>query len=312
MPIQFQCPSCNAAIRVDEAAAGKKGKCPQCSRELLVPRPTPVTEQPPSTDFPSISVRESSPTRTRSSRRGRKSGSRFWSIVAPVGMFAVVVGTMVFLLWEQGPNLSGKLPGEFAVDFEIPTKLLTAEEIGIPEEEFQTLVESVRTNPPPIGLIPKRMRLVIDANESAIRLSLQKTDQTEVVRVSADADKNLRAWLLEHRRELERLQRLEAGKTLTEFAASLQRSYDEDLPFDTAGWADRSVTLFESGLGFVTEAVTNESRLRCVLESDAGELYFLMPPSTKAFTLEGRPEVSMGFDGQYEVRLSPPSSNATE
>lgn len=37
MAIEFLCPYCNAAIRVADAAAGKQGKCPACTKRVLVP-----------------------------------------------------------------------------------------------------------------------------------------------------------------------------------------------------------------------------------------------------------------------------------
>lgn len=37
MAIEFQCPYCSAAIRVQDAHSGKKGSCPKCSQKLLVP-----------------------------------------------------------------------------------------------------------------------------------------------------------------------------------------------------------------------------------------------------------------------------------
>src|SRR5689334_15150582 len=40
MAIQFQCPSCEATIRVPDEAAGKKGTCPRCNEKLLVPSVT--------------------------------------------------------------------------------------------------------------------------------------------------------------------------------------------------------------------------------------------------------------------------------
>lgn len=52
MPIEFQCPSCNSAIRVGDAAAGKKGTCPQCKTKVRVPdiaRPEPAG--PPMIEF---------------------------------------------------------------------------------------------------------------------------------------------------------------------------------------------------------------------------------------------------------------------
>lgn len=51
MAIEFNCPTCGAAIRVPDAAAGAKGSCPTCQTKLLVPQvaasPQPmVPEQP--------------------------------------------------------------------------------------------------------------------------------------------------------------------------------------------------------------------------------------------------------------------------
>ncbi|WP_166830560.1 hypothetical protein [Thalassoroseus pseudoceratinae] len=303
MPIQFACPSCAAAIRVDESAAGKKGKCPQCGRELIIPRPTSAAPQAGDSGLPAISVQEPTAARRYSSRRRKRSGSRFWSIAAPLVLFSIVVGTMVFLLRESEPTLEGKLPGEVIADFEMPPQLLAAQDLGISEEEFQSLLESVRENPPPIGMIPKQLRLVIEADTDAIRVGFEKLPQTELVRVTVDADRELYSWLLEHRAELDRIQRQAAEETLAEFVKSLQRSYDEDLPFDTASWASRLVTLFENGFGFATEAVTKTSRARCVYESDEGELHFLLPESTKTFRLEERENSPAKFPGSYTIQL---------
>jgi hypothetical protein len=58
MAIEFNCPSCGAAIRVPDAAAGAKGSCPTCQTKLLVPQivlppdqgispsPTPIPPAP--------------------------------------------------------------------------------------------------------------------------------------------------------------------------------------------------------------------------------------------------------------------------
>jgi hypothetical protein len=41
MAIEFDCPACDATIRVRDDAAGKKGRCPKCRALLLVPEPEP-------------------------------------------------------------------------------------------------------------------------------------------------------------------------------------------------------------------------------------------------------------------------------
>ena len=44
MAIEFNCPSCGAAIRVPDPAAGAKGSCPTCHTKLLVPQVAPPPE----------------------------------------------------------------------------------------------------------------------------------------------------------------------------------------------------------------------------------------------------------------------------
>jgi hypothetical protein len=46
MAIEFNCPSCGAAIRVPDPAAGAKGSCPTCHTKLLVPKVAPPPEPP--------------------------------------------------------------------------------------------------------------------------------------------------------------------------------------------------------------------------------------------------------------------------
>lgn len=47
MAIEFDCPACDATIRVKDDAAGKKGRCPKCRVLLLVPDPGPEPEDEP-------------------------------------------------------------------------------------------------------------------------------------------------------------------------------------------------------------------------------------------------------------------------
>jgi hypothetical protein len=46
MPIEFSCGSCGKRLRVKDAAAGKRVKCPGCQTVLHVPAATPVSESP--------------------------------------------------------------------------------------------------------------------------------------------------------------------------------------------------------------------------------------------------------------------------
>jgi hypothetical protein len=52
MPITFNCPSCQASLTLSDAAAGRRGKCPHCKAELVVPSPGVTAAPPPFTAAP--------------------------------------------------------------------------------------------------------------------------------------------------------------------------------------------------------------------------------------------------------------------
>ena len=58
--IRFACPGCGATYSVDDAKAGKTGKCPKCQSQFVIPAgesdppPLPSTEAPPPTPRPVI------------------------------------------------------------------------------------------------------------------------------------------------------------------------------------------------------------------------------------------------------------------
>src|SRR5262245_30094432 len=50
MPIEFPCPTCHQQVRTPDAAAGKKGKCPNCGTIVIIP--APVVALPPASPIP--------------------------------------------------------------------------------------------------------------------------------------------------------------------------------------------------------------------------------------------------------------------
>ena len=72
MAIEFDCPACDATIRVKDDAAGKKGRCPRCKVLLLVPDPGPEDEldPDPAADAPADDVSIAEPDETASPTDG--------------------------------------------------------------------------------------------------------------------------------------------------------------------------------------------------------------------------------------------------
>ncbi len=62
MPIEFRCDDCSKLVRAPDNAAGKRAKCPQCGKLLVIPaassaslgegHPTPPPEEPPALPEP--------------------------------------------------------------------------------------------------------------------------------------------------------------------------------------------------------------------------------------------------------------------
>jgi hypothetical protein len=67
MPIQTECPGCNATLLVDDSLAGKQGKCIQCGQRLIVPAmagpatPLPSKASASGAGFPSPPLFEATP-----------------------------------------------------------------------------------------------------------------------------------------------------------------------------------------------------------------------------------------------------------
>ena len=47
MPIVFRCPACNAELTLSDAAAGRRGKCPHCKGDIIVPSAGAAAPSPP-------------------------------------------------------------------------------------------------------------------------------------------------------------------------------------------------------------------------------------------------------------------------
>lgn len=52
MAIEFNCPYCTSTIRVKDDAAGKRGRCPRCEEQLIVPSVAPPTAASPRVGTP--------------------------------------------------------------------------------------------------------------------------------------------------------------------------------------------------------------------------------------------------------------------
>lgn len=86
MPIAFACPSCQANINVSDAAAGRRGKCPQCKGPIVVPSPGPAASS--TEPAPSLAPVENEP-----ATAGGRGSHMKWALWA--ALFGMVFGVCV-------------------------------------------------------------------------------------------------------------------------------------------------------------------------------------------------------------------------
>jgi len=54
MPITFNCPTCQAQLTLSDAAAGRRGKCPHCKGEIVVPTASSAAAPPAPPPLPPV------------------------------------------------------------------------------------------------------------------------------------------------------------------------------------------------------------------------------------------------------------------
>jgi len=95
--IKFSCPKCGKSYHIDEAQAGKKGKCSNCGLELRVPSPSTVSEEPTPLassvpeDTPTPIVAQQRPTPTPRSHRSKKPIAIAGIVIAGLAIIAVII-----------------------------------------------------------------------------------------------------------------------------------------------------------------------------------------------------------------------------
>ncbi|MDB5352104.1 MAG: repeat-containing protein [Planctomycetota bacterium] len=100
MPMTFACENCGKRYRVEESAAGKRGKCKECGQTFTIPQPVspPLPQQAPT---PLVEIRPEP--LTTSSRKDAKLGTRrrVPRLVPAAGLLIGVGLVIVYFAWSR-------------------------------------------------------------------------------------------------------------------------------------------------------------------------------------------------------------------
>lgn len=335
MAIEFECPSCNAVMRVPDAYAGKQGRCPQCGTRLLVPvvaRPdlntiptandqpgmqpagqpvaTPITPNAaPTTPAPAPG------TRITTRKRSRRRPSRALVIGIPVIGFLLLLGIIAWSLTDKLPTLSGNLAARMLTEKTLPRIIIPWSDTGLSPDDRQTLQTLLAEKAETLSSELVTCRLIGTDDGIAVQWTAAAAAAWVVVDAVSESEKSLSLWLKKERPRLNALRRTELLDALSDYCRDkLQQATGDQVTIDAAVVRD-SVALNAAvdALGYAVAAKAGRHVIRATAENEQGQLYFCVPGETQTITLAGRNSSNgLMFPGTYEVLIAPAPKTAAD
>lgn len=253
----------------------------------------------------SAPVEETSTTKKSKSRPQRKMTPAIWGALIAVG----IVGTVVaYVLLKPGvkPNpLSGTLTGTRITKSKLQPAIVHRDWLeGIDEETVATVLKQMEKRT--VTLRSDTVVLKFQGATGGIQVTVTPGLHADLIAIDVSSHKALNAWQLKQGAKLSdrhQKQVIRAAKAFiqawTKAEAAGEKSFDTT-PFRK----DLGLGSLTSGLGAEAVAIVNRMPHSCVAEQQ-GLLYFLLPPGTERFELQGR-EDSQGnttFPGHFMVEV---------
>lgn len=317
MAIQFNCPYCTASIRVPDAAAGKRGTCPKCSTQLIVPKvgPPPVPPSaaqpampplPPTAPagFPEIpvdlpAIAEAQPLAHVARQRARRKGT---NPLIPLAAFGVVLGVVAYWMLVKPKNaIEGELSGEMLPGFKIPAVTIGQGELPLSDEEGSPAWEELIKHQVAAVRVPNAFQMDFEPGDAGVKISIQNVSGAEVFRVKPNT--GIKKFFEQHGDKIARQQQKEFDEAILKFAADWQAAKLQGQPFVTEDYYETvGLNRLTGVMGYGLAAQVGERTYRAVHEDPERRLYFLLPQDTQEFVLKGRK--LPGGDTPFESRLT--------
>ncbi len=310
--LQFQCPHCQAVIRVHNSAMGQRGTCQKCGQKILVPTMTasskteledtevilqeeapdelkgPASEQQAVSELlAALSSPEVKPTDDdpilNVVRRGKRSNNSFL-ITGLIFLLIGGCGAVAFYYLSQ-PLMQAELTAQIMPVDAIKPMLIGRHAIQQPE-----LFESFWLKNPgkKIEINSRLLETSILAQKRGLELRLYPGPDNDLYRVDILQNEPLQEYYASHSAELEEQRK----EVLVDAASSFleQMVVKEDLLRKNSRLLieirDRMVlTAMVHGLGFRLVAEVNGKQYPCVWQDKQDRLYFALPKETTNFII---------------------------
>ncbi len=342
MAIEFHCPYCTAVIRVADALAGRRGRCPKCDTVLIIPNVAPPIPVLPAADtqsglrqtgetvadnrserqIPSMSpsaLPGSEPTTASSGitkpgrRRPRRRTSRVWIFGLPIIMFLILFGILATFMMNRMPELAGELNAEHLTDPALTSVNLPWSVTRLDSKQSSELEAILREEADVFR--SDLMVCSFAGTPDGISIQLSATESSSWYRVDPADQGAIALWLRKNQPVLGTMRVSELQKNAAEYCSDkIRKKQGESVMIDAASYRDAiGLNGRVSGLGFLVEAVTQGRAIRCASEDEQGRLYFALPRGLTSFQIRGRtlPDGVRHFPGKYTVQVVPQKQPST-
>lgn len=253
---------------------------------------------------------------TFAKRRPKKNQPLLFGVIAVV-VIAAGVAAFVFLKPGAKPNpLSGTLTGTRLTKGKLQPAIVHRDWLeGIDEETVTAVLKQMEKRK--VTLRSDTVVLVFQGVTEGIKVTATPGLHAELVAVDVSSHKALNSWQQKQGAKLsDRHQKevIRAAKSFVQEWAKAEAAGEKKFDFSRFH-DDLGLGALTSGLGSEAIAIVNRTPHSCVAEQQ-GLLYFLLPPSTERFELQGREDEKgvATFPGHFvvEVEAEAPTKKPTK
>lgn len=247
------------------------------------------------------------PPRRTSNARRRKTDKQPL-VLGGIAILVLVAGVLAFVFLKPAPKsnpLSGTLTGTRLAKAKLQPAIVHRELLdGIDEETVAAVLKQMEKRK--ITLRSDTVVLVFQGVSEGIKVTATPGLHAELIAVDISSHKALNSWQQKsgiklsdrHQKEV-----IRAAKSFVQTWAKAEAAGEKKLDFSNFH-DELGLGALTSGLGSEAVAVVNRTTHRCVAEQQ-GLLYFLLPPGTEHFVLQGREDAKgiAAFSGRFDVEV---------
>ena len=240
--------------------------------------------------------------------KGRRANSDAKIVWGSVAIGVSIAGILAFVSFERAPKsnaLSGNLTGTLITKGKLQPAIVHRDWLeGIDEETVSAVLKQMEKRK--VTLRSDMVVLQIQGAAEGIKITATPGLHADLIAVDVSSHKTLSSWQQKQGAKLSDRHQKEVIRAAKSFVQEWRKAEAVgEKTFDFSRFHDSlGIGALTSGLGGEAVAIVNRVPHSCVAEQQ-GLLYFMLPPGTERFELQGREDAKgiAAFSGHFIVEV---------